>query len=370
MNYYEKELQALQKANRFRSRKIYSNDIYDFASNDYLGLGSNLTQLNKAFNKLKKYQTYTPKASMLVNGYTTIHKKFEDKLAKINQFESAIVVGSGFLANISLIESLCRIRDLLFVDEKYHASGILATKLTNAQVVTFRHNNTDDLEQKIRYHKQKKSNINRIIIAIEGVYSMEATIASKKFDTIAYNNDAILIVDEAHSSGTIGKNLLGWFDYHNIKPQPYHIKMGTLGKAYGSYGAYILATKHIISYLENRAKPIIYSTALSLFDVSLASVNLKYIQKNKKQLKKQINTNQQIVKQYLQLEKKPKTLIIPILTNTNQKALLMQQKLLQKNFLVGAIRQPTVQKPILRVIIRLGNDPKKLKQLLQIVTFC
>jgi len=99
---------------------------------------------------------------------------------------------------------------------------------------------------------------------------------------------------------------MGIFDFYNIKPKKNHIKMGTLGKAYGSFGAYILASSHIIDYLINRAKPIIYSTALSLFDVSLASVNLKYIQKNKKQLKKQINTNQQIVKQYLQLEKKTK----------------------------------------------------------------
>ena len=88
-----------------------------------------------------------------------------------------------------------------------------------------------------------------------------------------------MIVDEAHSSGVLGKNLLGVFDYFGITPKKKHIKMGTLGKAYGSQGAYILASKEIISFLENRAKPIIYSTAPSLFDAALALVNLRYIAK-------------------------------------------------------------------------------------------
>ncbi len=86
---------------------------------------------------------------MLVNGYSKIHKKFEDKLCEVNKFEAAVTVGSGFLANISMIEALCRKNDTLFIDEEYHASGILATKLLKPeQVIIFFHNDLNDLKNK------------------------------------------------------------------------------------------------------------------------------------------------------------------------------------------------------------------------------
>ncbi len=359
-NYYETELNALKKTNRFRKREIFDNNLIDLASNDYLGLASNNKLINKGFKKLQQQRCKSPKASLLVNGYHNIHKQFEKKLAKFNHFESAIIVGSGFLANISLIESLIRKKDTLFIDEYYHASGILATSLVQGNVIVFKHNDPTDLEQKIQNSKAK-----RIVIAIEGIYSMHGDIASKKFYNIAQKYNALLIVDEAHSSGIIGKNLLGWYDYHNIKIEPNHIKMGTLGKAYGSYGAYILASKHIISYLENRAKPIIYSTSLSLFDTALGYTNLKYISKHKKQIKKNIKQNQKIFFDILGI--KTKSLILPIEINDNKKVLQLQKELINYGFLIGAIRQPTVNKAILRIILKLDIPKKNMIQLASIL---
>jgi len=97
---------------------------------------------------------------------------------------------------------------------------------------------------------------------------------------LADKYDALLIVDEAHSSGVVGEKLLGIFELYGITPHERHIKMGTLGKAYGSYGAYILASSHIISFLVNRGKPIIYSTAPSVIGTALALVNVEYVAKN------------------------------------------------------------------------------------------
>jgi len=361
MNYYEKELNIIEKSNRFRKRKIFDKKLIDLASNDYLGLSTKQSLLKKTYKKLKKEKSFSPKSSVLVNGYSKIHNKFEKKLCKLNNFEDAIVVGSGFLANIALIESLIRKRDILFIDEQYHASGMLATKLVQGEVVIFKHNDTEDLKNKIT----KLSYIpNRIIIAIEGVYSMGGDIAPKEFNEIATNNNAILIVDEAHSSGVIGKNLLGWFDYYDIKPQSNHIKMGTLGKAYGSYGAYILSSHNIISFLENRAKPIIYGTAPSLFDIALAHTNLKFLQKNKEKIKKRIAQNQSIVKKYLNID--AESLIIPIEIGDNKQVMQIQEKLIEKGYLVGAIRQPTVTKAIIRMIIKL--DVKK-SDLIEVVRY-
>jgi len=361
---YKKELELLIKVGRLRERKVYSDDLLDLASNDYLGLASNKKLFKQAYKRVLKHNNHSPKASILVNGYSNIHKKFEQKLCKINGFEAGVVVGSGFLANISLIESLVRKKDILFIDEQYHASGILASKLVQGSVITFKHNDYNDLEKLIIEHKEENS---RIIIAIEGVYSMYGDIAPKEFNDVANKYDTLLIVDEAHSSGVIGQNLLGWYDYWGIKPQYNHIKMGTLGKAYGSYGAYILGSKQIISFLENRAKPIIYSTAPSLFDIALAFENLKYIMKNKKYIAKKISKYQNIIQKYLDIS--CDALIVPIEINDNKKVLKIQNNLIKEGFLVGAIRQPTVQKAILRVIIKLDirkSDLKKITNLLKL----
>ncbi len=361
-NYYEDELQVLSRANRIRKRKVFKNNLLDLASNDYLGLASNKKLAKKAVNQFEKLTSFSPKASVLVNGYSEIHQKFEKKLSKLNGFESGITVGSGFLANISIIESMVRKKDILFIDEEYHASGILASNLPQGEVIVFKHNDTDDLKEKIKqYGKNKK----RILIAIEGVYSMGGDIAKKEFYHIANSHNAILIVDEAHSSGVLGEKLLGWFDYFNFPIKPNHIKMGTLGKAYGSYGAYILSSKHIITYFENRAKPIIYSTALSLFDIIQAHENLKYIQKNKKRISKNIEEKQQLVREYLGIT--PQSLIVPIIINDNKKVLQIQKYLLDKGYIVGAIRQPTVTQAILRLILKLDIPNKKLIQLLKLI---
>jgi 8-amino-7-oxononanoate synthase len=361
---YEKELDIILRSNRLRQRNSYNHTILDLGSNDYLALASQKTNIKKAYKLLQKEKYYAPKASLLVNGYSNLHKEFEQELCLHNGFEDGIIVGSGFLANIALIESMIRKKDYLFIDEDYHASGILATKLIQGTVIPFRHNDTKDLEQKIKKIK-KMTTPNRIIIAIEGVYSMGGDIAKKEFTHIAKTHNSILIVDEAHSSGVIGSKLNGWFDYHNIKIEPNHIKMGTLGKAYGSYGAYILASKHIIKFLENRAKPIIYSTALSLFDVALALVNFRYIKQNYKKLKKQITKKIKIANKTLGIQ--TPSLILPVLISNNKKVIKIQQKLLKNNFFVGAIRQPTVPQAILRVILKLDIRNKDLKKILKLI---
>jgi len=363
MKFYEKELNLLVKSNRFRKRKIFDENIIDMASNDYLGLAKKKSLLEKAYQRLSKEKYHSSKASMLVNGYHLLHKKFEKKLMKLNNFEDCITVGSGFLANIALIESLVRKKDILFIDEQYHASGILATKLIQGKVVFFKHNNYEDLENKIKEYLDNK-NI-RMIIAIEGVYSMSATIAPKEFAILSTKYNTILLVDEAHSSGVIGKNLLGWYDYWDIKIEPNYIKMGTLGKAYGSFGAYILASSHIVSYLENRAKSIIYTTSLSLFDTSLAFENLKYIQKNKNKIKNKIQSYQKIVYDILGI--KVDSLIVTIEIDDNKKVLIIQKELQSLGYIVGAIRQPTVKKAIIRMIIKLDITKKQLINICQII---
>jgi len=316
------------------------------ASNDYLGLSSIPEPFENSVSQLRHIKQFSPKASMLVNGYHQIHQDFENYLAKVHQFESALVVGSGFLANFGLIEALVRLNDELFIDSEYHASGIVATRLLKKeQVHIFQHNSLQDLERLLKDSKAKRK-----IIAIEGIYSMSGDMAHREFFELADRYNSILIVDEAHSFGTVGGNLMGIFDYYSIAPQENYIKMGTLGKAVGSYGAYILASHEIVSYLENRAKPVIYSTAPSLFDTLLAHKSIEYILNNSINFKSEIDERRDIFKKRLGVEREG--LIFPIQIGDSRRVIEIRNILEKNGFSVGAIRPPTVEKAILRVIPR------------------
>ena len=357
---YQNELKALKKTDRFRERKLYDDALEDLASNDYLGLSNNQKQFDKAVKLVKKYDTLTSKASMLVNGYHPIHKKFEETMAKQNGFEEGLIVGSGFLANMSLIEALVRKNDRLFMDEEYHASGVMAAKLLGDRVITFKHNDVEDLKAKLAEYPATRQ-----IIAVEGVYSMGGDICPKEIFTLADEANALMIVDEAHSAGVLGEKLLGIFEYHNIAINPRHIKMGTLGKAYGSYGAYILASATVISFLVNRAKPIIYSTAPSVFDTALALVNIAHISKKSEKYAKAIAKRQKMVEKLL--GKTCKSLILPLAMPSNAHTQYVQKALLSQGYLVGAIRQPTVAVPIMRVILNANIPSKKLRHAIKLI---
>ncbi|NPA03844.1 MAG: aminotransferase class I/II-fold pyridoxal phosphate-dependent enzyme [Epsilonproteobacteria bacterium] len=348
---YQRELEALKRANRFRKRELFDPNLKDFASNDYLGLTSKKELLTNAYQKVYSYPINAPKASQLVNGYTSLHFEFEQFLASLNRFEAGITVGSGFLANLALIEALVRKGDTLFLDEEFHASGILASRLVD-KVVVFNHNDPKDLKKKLSSHSYK-----RAIVAVEGIYSMSGDLLNPEIFEVA--KEALLIVDEAHSSGVVGEKLLGVFDLFNITPSFNHIKMGTLGKAYGSYGAYILASQEIISFLENRAKPIIYTTALSLMDIALALEGIKEINSNLSFYKQEIIARQEIIRSF-GLEAKGLIVDIPI-----KNVVEVQKRLIKEGFLVGAIRPPTVKSPLIRVIARVGESKEDLKRLLR-----
>ncbi len=356
MIYYEQEIKALKSSGRYRSREVVNTDILDFASNDYLGLSHNKALHNATCKELSSLPLHSSKASLLVNGYHQIHKDFEDALCEVNGFEAGVVLGSGFNANIALIESLVRKGDELFMDELYHASGVLASQIGNIKVTFFKHNDMKELKQLLTCSDAKRK-----IVAVEGIYSMDGDLVDREVFDICDEEDAILIVDEAHSSGVVGKNLMGVFDLYAVDIKPNYIKMGTLGKAYGSFGAFILASSHIVDYLLNRAKPIVYATSLSLYDTLLAHNALRYILKNTELLTKEITLRQKIVLEELGV--KVDGLIVPILIDDNVKVIEIRDSLYNDGYGVGGIRQPTVKRAIIRLIARLGQSESELRSL-------
>ncbi|MDR2639241.1 MAG: pyridoxal phosphate-dependent aminotransferase family protein, partial [Helicobacteraceae bacterium] len=341
---YKKELEALKRAGRFRSRRVFPPDLIDLASNDYLRLAHDKTLFERATNRLRSYGVFAPKASQLVNGYHPIHRDFERFAARLHGFESAMVIGSGFLGNLALFETLPRKGDLLLIDEEYHASGMLAAKLTRGKVAFFAHNDADDLRRKL----ERSAKAKRVFVAVEGVYSMSGGIVDYAVIDAAKEAGATLIIDEAHSGGTIGDNLLGALDFRGFGREN-RVRLGTLGKALGSYGAYIAADRETISFLENRAKSVIYSTAPSLFDIAYAFEAQKALWARRKSISAAVQKAKSIA---AKRGYKTDSLILPIPLNSDREVASLQRKLMKEGFLVGAIRRPTVKTPQLRVILR------------------
>jgi 8-amino-7-oxononanoate synthase len=358
--YYTNELEALKRAKRYRTRKVVDSSVLDFASNDYLGLAHNKELHNITCKKLSAMPIHASKASLLVNGYHQIHKDFEEALCVANGFEDCVILGSGFNANIALIEALVRPKDMLFMDEKYHASGILATNFKKINVVFFKHNDMNELKELL-----ESSSAQRKIVAVEGIYSMDGDIVDSAVFELCDKHDAILIMDEAHSSGVLGEHLMGVYEYYNISIKPNHIKMGTLGKAYGSFGAFILASSHIVEYLINRAKPIIYATSLSLYDTLLANEALAFMLENREFLKEEIKKRQEIV--YEELGIKMDALICSVVINDNERVIKIRDELRGRGYAVGGIRQPTVERAIIRLIARVGESSEDLRELCRIL---
>ncbi len=354
---YKDSLKALKHANLYRERTLYDDNLIDLASNDYLGLAEDFEIFDRAVMAVKNHRCHSPKASQLVNGYHDIHREFENYLKWRHGFEEAMVVGSGFLANLSLIEALPRKGDILILDAEYHASGVLASKLLSCEVCYFKHNDPKDLEAILERKSYK-----RAIVAVEGIYSMAGDILDKEIFTICDNYSAIMIVDEAHSSGVLGDDFLGVFSYHDIMPKPNHIKMGTLGKAMGSYGAYILASGEIIAFLQNRAKAIVYATAPSLFDIALAHEALLQIEAKLPKFRQQKAARIALAKEIFNSE--IEGLILKIEVGDVQKVMALKTFAKEEGFLIGAIRPPTVKSAILRIILRLNVDETIIKDFL------
>ncbi len=359
---YTNELKALKRAGRYRERHLADENLIDLASNDYLGLAHMGDLHAKACATLSAYPYHSPKASMLVGGYHPVHAAFEEALCKANGFEAGIVMGSGFNANIGLIESLVRKGDVLLMDEEYHASGIAGSRMVDAEVIFFPHNDSDTLEEALIRAGER-----RIIVAVEGIYSMSGDILNREIIELCIRYKTILILDEAHSSGVIGKHLMGILDYYEIMPTPLMVKMGTLGKAYGSFGAYTLCSAHIADYLINRAKNVIYATAPSLYDTALAHHALNYIQLHTDELRYQIMRRRSIVHEVLGIDREG--LIVPIEIGDNVRVMEIQALLKEElGIQIGAIRQPTVEKAILRLIARLEISEEVLLQVCERLT--
>ncbi|MEM6828891.1 MAG: 8-amino-7-oxononanoate synthase [Bacteroidota bacterium] len=267
MNSFEKELTKRKERHLLRTLRTHKKGI-DFYSNDYLGLaGSNkLSQsISNAYESLGEKKNGAT-GSRLLSGNTFFIENLESQIATFHQSESALTYGSGYDANLGLISCLAKKGVTLFLDELLHASLIDGARLGVATRVKFKHNDIEDLDNKLAKHQGEK------LVVVESIYSMDGDLAPlEDLLKICQKNHAGLIVDEAHAIGVFGEHGEGIAQQLGIHSKLF-ARIITYGKGPGVHGAAVVGPGWLRDYQINFSRPFIFSTAPSShFQIAIAS---------------------------------------------------------------------------------------------------
>ena len=309
--------------------------LISFSCNDYLGLSQNAQVIEASIKALKKYGSGSG-ASRLVSGNNPLYEKLERLLANFKNGEAACVFGSGYLTNSGIIPSLTSNKDFLLFDELSHASTNIGIKLSNARSIKFKHNDLNHVEILLKkYRKKYKS----CFLLTEGVFSMDGDRGKiKELAYLAKKYDASIILDDAHGFGVLGN---GKGSQYELDPVPeVLIQMGTLSKAVGSYGGFVVAPKIIINLLHNKARSLIYTTALPP-SVLAASIKAIEIIQSRKALVKKPYENAKLFCKIAGLPV-PESPIVSIILKSEKNAINASKLLENNGYYVSAIRPPTV----------------------------
>ncbi len=328
--------------------------LIDFCSNDYLGLSQHPVLKERASEALERWGCGA-RASRLMSGDLEIHHALEDQIARLKGTEAALVFGSGYLANIGAISSIVGRGDGIFMDRLCHASMVDGALLSKARIHRFQHNDMDHLESLLKAHRGKHE---RAIILVESLYSMDGDIAPVE-ELIHLKNEyeAILLLDEAHAVGALGKTGEGLVPRSLAREIDIHI--GTFGKAFGSYGAFCAVSSDLRSFFINRARSFIFSTALppAVSGANLAAIEVaEEYHEGRNRLHGLSLWLRKAIEMRLGLWTPGLFHIIPIIIGENQKAVSLAEHLLKKGFLVRAIRPPTVPEGQARLRISLTTN--------------
>ncbi len=247
--------------------------VLNFCSNNYLGLANHPKILAAAKGAIDKYGV-GPAAVRSIAGTMSLHVELEQRLAKFKGAQSCITFQSGFMANLATVPALVGKEDVIFSDELNHASIIDGCRLSGAKVVRYLHNNTQSLRETIA--NEKKIGFRRAMIISDGVFSMDGDVAPlKELVEVADEEGYLLMVDDAHGEGVLGKGGRGIVDHFNLHHQV-DVEIGTLSKAFGAVGGCVAGDATLIEWLRQRGRPFLFSSAMTVPDVAacLAAIDL------------------------------------------------------------------------------------------------
>lgn len=309
-------------------------------SNDYLGLAGH-PELRKAASEAMERYGFGSGASRLISGTSSLHRELEARLARFKGAEAAIVFNSGYAANTGIIPAIAGTGDVILSDSLNHASIIDGCRLSRAEVCVFRHKDVAHAEALLKNHFSARHKL----IVTDGVFSMDGDTAPlPALCALAEQYGAILMVDDAHGTGVLGRTGRGTMEHFGLSGGV-HVQMGTLGKALGSFGAYAAGSRDLIDLLVNRSRSFMYSTALppAVCAASLAAID---IIDNEPELREKLWMNRERFVNGLRAHGlnagDSETPIIPISIGDAEKARSAADRLFNEGVFAAAIRPPTV----------------------------
>lgn len=308
------------------------------ASNNYLGLTFDSRVIEGAIKGARQYGTGSG-GSRLVSGTFPLFTELEKELAKFKNTEKALVFNTGYMANVGTISAIADKNTIIFSDALNHASIIDGCRLSRGAVKAYSHCDVDELKY---LFKQADRNVRKLIVT-DGVFSMDGDIAPlDKLYELSRDYNALLMVDDAHATGTIG-NGHGTAAYFGLEKKV-DIQLGTLSKSLGSVGGYVAANSTIIDYLVNTSRSFIFSTALSPADIGASLAALQVLETDGSVLRRlQENVNymtDQLIS--MGIDATNETPIFPILIGRNEDTLAVSDYLYEAGIIGTAIRPPTV----------------------------
>lgn len=311
--------------------------LLSFCDNDYLGLSQHPALKRAAMDATERFGAGAG-ASRLVTGDNPLYQAVETRLARIKGTDAALVFGSGYLANIGIIPTLVGTEDLIVADELAHACLHAGARLARAELLLFRHNDAEDCA---RILGRARRDHHHCLILTEGVFSMDGDRAPvAALAAAARAHESWLLVDDAHALGVINQGRGSGFS--GGERLPVELQMGTLSKAVGAYGGYLAASRPVIELMVNRARSLIYTTALPPGTLAAAEKGLELIE-NDPGLTALPLARARAFTRALNL---PEALsaIVPLIVGDEARALDAADRLAQRGFLVTAMRPPTVPK--------------------------
>ncbi|MEI8355324.1 MAG: 8-amino-7-oxononanoate synthase [Deltaproteobacteria bacterium] len=354
-----------------RSRVILDGrEVLLLCSNNYLGLADHPLLKEAAIRGIAKYGVSSG-ASRLVSGTMELHEALEKRIARFKGTGAALLFNSGYAANTGIIPALAGKGDVIFCDRLNHASILDGSLLSRAKLVRFPHNDMPALRRLITVNETA----GRRLIITEGVFSMDGDLARlPELVALKKEFDALLMVDDAHGAGVLGNGGRGAIEQFGIL-SGIDIQMGTLGKAFGSFGAYVAASEEIVDYLVNRARSFIFSTSLppSVLAASLAAFDLVDSSEGAL-LRGKLATNVSFFRSALRSAgldtMGSETQIVPVFVGEPERVMDFSQFLLEEGLFVQGIRPPTVPAGScrLRCTIMATHDRRDLEQAIDAIT--
>ncbi|HWL23143.1 MAG TPA: 8-amino-7-oxononanoate synthase [Ureibacillus sp.] len=357
-DYLNQELQQIREQELFRTLRrmdaasdpetvLEGKKILLFSSNNYLGLANDSRMKEKAIEAIKQFGTGSG-GSRLTTGNLSLHEQLERDIASFKGKEASLVFSSGFLANVGIISTLMKQGDVILSDSLNHASIIDGCRLSKADTVIYNHVDMNDLEKKL----QNTTSYQRRLIVTDGVFSMDGNIAPlPAIVSLAKKYGAMVMVDDAHSTGILGKTGAGTAEYFGLTHQ-IDLLMGTLSKSIGAEGGYVAASQSLIQYLRNKARTFIFQTALSPSVIAASIEGIRIIREERERSVRLLE-NAEFLRNGL--KKSGFTLvdgstpILAVLIGSAQDAMRFSKRLEEEGIFAPAIRPPTVPEGMSRI---------------------